>query len=89
MSQHSSKHKSQHDSHCDNDDSRHISKKDSQCECLCKPSGNELVLLASTLAITIAKDLNADDTNVLAGFITALGDNLAILATAKENETKG
>ena len=46
-------------------------------------SGNNLIALASSLAILIANDLNTEDLTVLAAFFTALGDNLALIATTR------
>ena len=43
----------------------------------------ELIGLASSLAIAIGENLSADDVASLAAFTTALGDNLAIIATQK------
>ena len=47
-------------------------------------SGCNLIGLASSLAIIISKDFNSDDLAILAAFITALGDNLALLAATKD-----
>ena len=47
-------------------------------------SGNELVLLASTLAIYISNDLCADEIDTLGNFFSALGSNLSTIATAKD-----
>lgn len=49
----------------------------------CVP-GSDLVLLASSLSIALASELSADDANILAGFFSAVGDNLAILAAKKQ-----
>ena len=46
-------------------------------------SGNNLIALSSSLAILIANDLNTEDLTVLAAFFTALGDNLALIATTR------
>lgn len=46
-------------------------------------SGNNLIGLASSLAILIADDLNTTDLAVLAAFFTTLGDNLALIATTR------
>lgn len=48
--------------------------------CLSDFSNEELVALASTLAITISKEFSNDDLIILATFFTVLGDNLAILS---------
>lgn len=49
-------------------------------------SGTELIGLSSSLAIFISQDLSADETSIIASFITALGDNLAIIASTKSSE---
>ena len=46
-------------------------------------SSCELIGHASSLAIAIGENLSADDVASLAAFTTALGDNLAIIATQK------
>ena len=46
-------------------------------------SSCELIGLSSSLAIAIGENLSADDVASLAAFTTALGDNLAIIATQK------
>ena len=46
-------------------------------------SSCELIGLANSLAIAIGENLSADDVASLAAFTTALGDNLAIIATQK------
>lgn len=46
-------------------------------------SSCELIGLASSIAIAIGENLSADDVASLAAFTTALGDNLAIIATQK------
>ena len=46
-------------------------------------SSCELIGLASSLAIAIGENLSADGVASLAAFTTALGDNLAIIATQK------
>lgn len=53
-----------------------------QCSC-----GDELVLLAAALAISVAKGRSADDINILAAFITAVGDNLALIAATRVEGT--
>lgn len=47
------------------------------CNC---PSGCELVTLASTLSCILSKNLSLDDINILASFLSSLGDNLATIA---------
>ena len=46
-------------------------------------SGNNLIALASSLAMLIANDLDTDDLSILAALFTALGDNLALIATTR------
>lgn len=46
--------------------------------------GEDLVLMAATLAISLSRDVDADGANVLAGFFSALGDNLAIIAAKRQ-----
>ena len=46
-------------------------------------SGCELVTLASTLSCIIAKNLSTDDINILASFLSSLGDNLATIAAVQ------
>ena len=48
-------------------------------------SGCELVTLASILSITLSEPLNTDELNILADFVTTLGDNLATIASARES----
>ena len=48
--------------------------------CLSEFSNSELVVVASTLAIAISKELSDEDLIILSAFFTALGDNLAILS---------
>ena len=52
-------------------------------------SGTDLVLLASSLAILIAGDLNADDINIIGNLFNAIGDNLAIIAAKKQRSNQG
>ncbi len=46
-------------------------------------SGEELVLLASTIAIALASNLSADELNVLGTFTTSVGDNITLIATKR------
>lgn len=46
-------------------------------------SGINLIGLSSSLAILIGEQFDADELAILAAFITALGDNLALLAATK------
>lgn len=54
--------------------------------CFSDLSGCELIGLSSSLAITIGENLSAEEITSLAAFVTALGDNLAIIATQKSLE---
>lgn len=49
-------------------------------------SGCELVSLAAILAITISKDFNADETDTLGNFFSALGSNLSTIATTQASD---
>lgn len=51
--------------------------------CFSDLSSYNLVGLASSLAITISKNLSSDEIAILATFFTAFADNLAIIATTK------
>ena len=51
-------------------------------------SGYNLISLSSSLAILLSENMSAIDIGILASFIVSLGDNLAILATTKSNQTK-
>ena len=48
-------------------------------------TGCNLIALASSLSVLIAQDLNSNEIGLLAAFFTALGDNLALLAVAKDD----
>jgi len=50
---------------------------------VCVP-GDDLVLAAAAIAITISKGLSADDTNDLANLFSAIGNNLNLIASKKE-----
>lgn len=54
--------------------------------CLSEMSNCDLIALSSSIAISIGKTLNANELSILSAFITALGDNLAIIATQKSIE---
>lgn len=54
--------------------------------CLNNLSGCDLIALSSSLSIILGENLSADETAILASFVTSLGDNLAILATKKAAE---
>lgn len=49
--------------------------------CISDFSNCELVALASTISIAISKEFSQEELNILAGFFSAIGDNLAILAS--------
>ncbi|MBQ2938715.1 MAG: hypothetical protein IJE05_07660 [Clostridia bacterium] len=56
--------------------------------CFSDLSSCDLIGLSSSLAIAIGENLTADEASILSAFFTALGDNLAIIATKKSiNET--
>lgn len=44
---------------------------------------NQLLVAANALAIAFAKDLSADDTDILANFIVSIGDLLALIASSR------
>ena len=46
-------------------------------------SGCNLIGLAASLAILIGEQFDEDELNTLASFFSALGDNLALLASCK------
>ncbi|NLM83534.1 MAG: hypothetical protein GX189_02360 [Clostridiales bacterium] len=46
--------------------------------------GEDLVLLAAAIAISISKDLSTDDIVLLAALLDAIADNLEIIATKRE-----
>lgn len=48
-------------------------------------SGCNLIGLASSLAIIVSQDLNAEELGVLSAFFTSFADNLALLATTKNS----
>lgn len=50
---------------------------------LCVP-GDDIVLAAAIIAIAISSDKKADEINILSGLFSAVGDNLAIIASKKE-----
>mgnify|MGYP000934988263 FL=1 len=47
-------------------------------------SGNNLVVLASSLAIAMSKYLSLNELNILGNFFNALGDNLSMIASQQE-----
>ena len=52
--------------------------------CFNNLSGNELVALASILAIYISDNLESDEIDTLGNFFSALGANLSTISTAKK-----
>lgn len=54
--------------------------------CFSDFSSCNLIGLASSLAISIGEDMDADELAVQAAFFTAFADNLAIIATKKSLE---
>ena len=56
--------------------------------CFSDFSSCNVIGLASSLAISIGEDMNADELAVLAAFFTAFADNLAIIAAKKSMEEK-
>ena len=56
--------------------------------CFSDLSSCNLIGLASSLAIAIGEDIDADELAVLAAFFTAFADNLAIIAAKKSLEGK-
>ncbi len=49
-------------------------------------SGCNLIGLSSSLAILIGEQFNSTELGILSGFFSALGDNLAILASSNRVE---
>lgn len=47
-------------------------------------NGNELIVLAASLAISIAEHTDSSELNILGVFFNALGDNLSIIAAKRE-----
>lgn len=45
--------------------------------------GGELVYAAASFAVAIAQGLDVDDVNILAGFFSAVGDGLAVIAAQR------
>lgn len=54
--------------------------------CFSDLSGCNLIGLSSSLAIAIGENLSLEEVTTLAAFVSALGDNLAIIATQKALE---
>ena len=49
-------------------------------DCLSNKSGCELIFLASSFVLALSQGLNCDEINLLAAFLTTVG-NLAIIGT--------
>lgn len=47
-------------------------------------SPGEILALANIVAIALADNMDADDLNILGGFVTVVGDMLALLAAQME-----
>lgn len=54
--------------------------------CFSDLSSCSLIGLASSFAITIGENVSVNEVSTLAAFFSALGDNLAIIATQKAME---
>lgn len=50
----------------------------------CDISPDEMVLLASAIAVAISKDLDSGELNTLGNFIMTIGQNLSTIAGQKE-----
>ena len=48
--------------------------------------GEQLAILASAFAIAFSKGLTASEIELLAGFITSIGDLMALIATKNESD---
>lgn len=55
---------------------------------MCNP-GDDLVLAAAAIAISIAQGKSATEVNILGELFCAIGDNLAVIAAKKEACEKG
>lgn len=51
-------------------------------------SGNDLVVLAASLAVWIAEHTEKSELNILGAFFNALGDNLSVIAARREASGK-
>ena len=54
--------------------------------CLSDLSSCELLLLANNIALTSSHNLDADETALLAAFLTTVADQLAIIAIKKAKD---
>ena len=48
-------------------------------------SGCEIVALANIIAVTISQNLTSEETALLAGFFTIIGDSLATISLTNTN----
>lgn len=55
-----------------------------KCEIDCSMAGLDLVLLSTLVSITLAQDLTVNQLNILSAFLQAVGENLSIIATARD-----
>ena len=51
--------------------------------CLSDMSACELLLLANDIALALSKDLNSEETALLAAFLTSIADQLVLIAIKK------
>ncbi len=54
--------------------------------CISNLSSCEWIALASSLAISIGKNVTADEAGILSNFFSALGDNLGIISAENSND---
>lgn len=47
-------------------------------------SGNDLVLLASMIAILISENVSTEDLAILASLFTSIGDNIALISAKRD-----
>ena len=52
--------------------------------CLSDLSSCELILLANNISLSLSNNLDAEETALLAAFLTTIADQLAIIAIKKE-----
>ena len=52
--------------------------------CLSDMSSCELLLLANNIALTLSNNLDAEETALLAAFLTTVADQLTIISIKKE-----
>jgi hypothetical protein len=51
--------------------------------------GEQLAILASAFAIAFSKGLTTNEIELLAGFITSIGDLMALIASKNETDSDG